>query len=139
MPDRAADLAIDEPYFLGKVDEMSAADATSLHNATREMLLRERAAVIARMRSITQDALNLEFEQDGVPPSGYEREQALTAMLDGRLAEIDTVLARLDDGSYGICADCHKQIPPRRLEVQPLAVLCVECQSLADKRVRRRV
>lgn len=118
---------------------MTAPDATSLHEATREMLIREREAVTARMRSITQDALNLEFEQDGVPPSGYEREQALTAMLDGRLAEIDSVLARIDDGSYGICRDCGQPIPPRRLEVQPFSILCVQCQSVADKKVGRRV
>ena len=103
------------------------------------MLQRERTALVARMRAITQDALNLEFEQDGVPPSGYERDQALTTVLDGRLAEIDSALARLNDGSYGTCGDCGKAIPPRRLEVYPFAVLCVQCQSVADKKVRRRV
>ena len=118
---------------------MSAVDGGTLYGSTREMLLRERAALVGRMQSLTQDALNLEFEQDGVPPSGYEREQALTNVLDGRLAEIDSALARLDDGSYGICADCQKDIPPRRLEVYPFAVLCVQCQSMADKKVRRRV
>jgi DnaK suppressor protein len=121
-----------------KVYEMSAVDGGTLYESTRDMLCRERAALVGRMRSLTQDALNLEFEQDGVPPSGYEREQALTSLLDGRLSEIDSALARLDDGSYGICADCGKEIPPRRLEVYPFAILCVQCQSMADKKVRRR-
>jgi DnaK suppressor protein len=118
---------------------MSVANLTALHNSTREQLCRERNAVLNRMRSVTQDALNLEIEQDGVPPSGYESGQALTNMLDGRLGEIDEALARIDEGTYGICASCANQIPPRRLEAQPLAILCVECQSTADKKVRRGV
>ena len=110
---------------------------SELYEATREMLNKERAAVIARMRVITQDALNFELETDGIPPSGHEGEQALIRMLDSRLAEIDGALARLDSGSYGTCADCSNQIPPRRLEALPFATLCVTCQSVADKKARR--
>lgn len=117
---------------------MSVVDAVSLDHATHEKLTRERSAVIARMQSITQDALNLEFESDGVPPSGYEREQALTDLLDSRLSEIDNALARLNSGKYGYCAACASEIPPRRLEAQPLAVLCIRCQGEADKRTSRR-
>lgn len=101
------------------------------------MLTRERAAVINRIQSITQDALSFELESDGIPPSGHEGEQALIRMLDSRLAEIDGALSRLDDGSYGLCADCSNEIPPRRLEALPFATLCVSCQSVADKRGRR--
>ena len=118
---------------------MSVVESVSSLESTREKLRRERATVVARMRSLTQDALNLESaETDGVPPSGYEREQALTVMLDGRLADIDSALVRIDDGTYGICADCGKEIPPRRLEAQPFAILCVQCQSEADKKARKR-
>lgn len=102
------------------------------------MLLRERAAVTGRMQSMTVDALNLEFETDGVPPSGYGRDQVLNGILDSRLAEIDNALARLDGGSYGICADCAHDIPVKRLQALPFATLCVSCQSEADKRARRR-
>lgn len=109
-----------------------------LFASTRDMLLRERSAVTTRMQSITQDALNLEFETDGVPPSGYEREEALTSLLDNRLAAIDSALSRIDDGTYGVCASCATAIPPRRLEVQPFAVMCINCQSEAEKRAQRR-
>lgn len=117
---------------------MTMQEGSSLYDATRDMLIRERETILTRMKSITQDALNLEFEQDGVPPSGYERESALTLMLDSRLADIDSALARITDGTYGECADCSKPIPPKRLQVLPFATLCVACQSLVDKKVRRR-
>lgn len=116
---------------------MSVIDGGSLHESTREMLLKERSTVLARIHSIEQDALSVELETDGVPASGYEREHALTRMLDSRLGDIENALARLEEGTYGTCASCASQIPPRRLEVHPFATLCVSCQSIADKRLRR--
>jgi DnaK suppressor protein len=109
----------------------------SIPEPTREMLMREREAVIARMEAITHDALSFELESDGIPPSGHEGEQALIRMLENRLTDIDNALARIDGGSYGICADCSTPIPPRRLEALPFATLCVSCQSVADKRLAR--
>jgi|SRR5579875_1063581 len=115
------------------------AQSGSLSDATREMLLRERAAVLARMDAVTRDAMDIEIDTDGVPPSGFEREHAIRDMLDGRLLEIDTALKKISDGVYGICADCNNQIPPKRLEALPFATLCVSCQSVADKRAKRQL
>jgi DnaK suppressor protein len=36
---------------------------------------------------------------------------------------------RVRDGTYGICADCGRPIPQRRLKVLPTATLCVQCQE----------
>jgi DnaK suppressor protein len=41
-------------------------------------------------------------------------------------ADVVRALAKLDDGSYGVCDVCGKPIPEGRLEVHPWAVLCVE-------------
>ena len=42
------------------------------------------------------------------------------------LREVDTALARIDDGTYGVCAACGKEIPSERLDAVPYATLCVE-------------
>jgi DnaK suppressor protein len=47
-----------------------------------------------------------------------DRSRALTAAKD-----------RVRDGTYGICADCGRPIPQRRLKVLPTATLCVQCQE----------
>lgn len=109
-----------------------------LYATMRDMLTKERAAVLARMAVVTRDALETEIETDGVPSSSYEREHALKAMLDGRLEEIDTALSKIDGGTYGTCADCKNAIPPKRLQALPFATLCVSCQSVHDKRARMR-
>ncbi|HZU14386.1 MAG TPA: TraR/DksA C4-type zinc finger protein [Chloroflexota bacterium] len=115
------------------------AHQTAFYDSTRAMLERERTVIMARMQSLEQNSIEFELDSDGVPPSGLEREGAIGAMLQSRLADIDNAIARLDDGTYGVCTTCAEPIPPRRLEALPFATLCVPCQSQAEKRVGRRV
>lgn len=49
------------------------------------------------------------------------------------LRDIEAALARLEDGSYGVCTDCGRDINVRRLEAYPTAQRCVECQGLYEK------
>lgn len=43
--------------------------------------------------------------------------------------EIERALAKLDDGTYGLCDSCGAPIPEGRLQIHPWAVLCVPCAS----------
>jgi RNA polymerase-binding transcription factor DksA len=43
------------------------------------------------------------------------------------LAEIDAALFRLAIGSFGVCQRCGATIPAERLEVIPMASLCLPC------------
>lgn len=77
----------------------------------------------------SQDA-NVDDEHD---PEGstiaYERAQ-LTAVLDAsrrRLGDLDDALARVADGSYGVCESCRNPIPDDRLAARPFARTCVAC------------
>jgi phage/conjugal plasmid C-4 type zinc finger TraR family protein len=88
------------------------------------------------MDALTQDALTFELETDGIPASGHESEQALIRLLGSRQQDINDALDRISEGTYGICVDCGKEIPPRRLEALPFATHCVNCQSIADRRAR---
>jgi len=50
--------------------------------------------------------------------------------LEAGLERTDRALAKLDEGTYGICDNCGKPIPERRLEAMPDSVLCVACAAL---------
>lgn len=50
--------------------------------------------------------------------------------LKGQLEEVDRALKRIAEGTYGICANCGRPIPPERLEARPESTLCVTCKSL---------
>lgn len=48
-----------------------------------------------------------------------------------RVRSIDQALARMDEGSYGVCVACGEAIPTERLEARPLSVRCVACAEQA--------
>ncbi|MFR1411325.1 MAG: TraR/DksA family transcriptional regulator [Akkermansia sp.] len=69
----------------------------------------------------------------------YDRDFALSLLSkeqDG-LYEIEQALARIDNGTYGICEMSYKVIPILRLEAIPFARLTVECQAQWEKEKAR--
>jgi DnaK suppressor protein len=49
------------------------------------------------------------------------------------LRQIRFAIARIGDGSYGICLHCEEEISARRIQALPWAVFCIRCQEQADK------
>ena len=45
------------------------------------------------------------------------------------LRHIEAALARIGDGSYGICIDCGGEIGRARLKAEPAAMRCLLCQT----------
>jgi DnaK suppressor protein len=45
------------------------------------------------------------------------------------LEDVDGALDRIGDGSYGVCAECGKDIGSARMEFRPTSRLCVDCKS----------
>ncbi len=45
-----------------------------------------------------------------------------------RLTQLEEALRKLEEGTYGVCDECGREIDEERLRVMPLATLCVECQ-----------
>src|SRR5215467_14494546 len=48
------------------------------------------------------------------------------AGLTGLLHEVDSALERMDNGSYGICEECHDTIEQQRLLADPLVRYCLD-------------
>lgn len=61
----------------------------------------------------------------------WERQQIAALLAEARatLADIDAALQRLDDGRYGTCTACGRQIGSERLDALPAASVCVDCAS----------
>ena len=49
------------------------------------------------------------------------------------LLQIENALLRMDEGTYGRCANCGQTINVLRLEAVPWARFCIDCQELAEK------
>jgi DnaK suppressor protein len=68
-------------------------------------------------------------------PAIYEWEFTL-ALREQAKAKVETsrrVLQKLQQGTYGICEHCGTAINPERLEIVPLASLCIKC-ARSDQR-----
>lgn len=69
-----------------------------------------------------------EHDPEGVTLSSeWSRLTGLAEGAASELRQVDDAIARMDAGTYGVCANCGKPIPSARLEVRPFAVHCVAC------------
>ena len=49
------------------------------------------------------------------------------------LRNVKGALARVADGSYGICLHCEEEIKPKRLDAVPWTKYCIRCQEASDR------
>lgn len=106
-----------------------------------EQLERRRGELVALLARLDadDDSLRLdradgtaddEHDPEGSTLSGeWQRVEALRRSARGELADVDASLARVADGTYGVCVRCGRGIPPARLEVRPHATMCVDCAA----------
>ena len=49
------------------------------------------------------------------------------------LQMVNASLQRMDDGTYGKCLSCGRDIGTKRLEAVPWTHLCIDCQTKAEQ------
>jgi DnaK suppressor protein len=50
-------------------------------------------------------------------------------VLASTLKDINSALAKIDKGEYGICKYCKQQIDPKRLLIRPFSSACIDCKN----------
>jgi DnaK suppressor protein len=106
----------------------------------RTMLLEQLRQHEEQVRGNTAAALEMVAADDGVKDSVDMSLQDVNQEIQLRLgeresqivADIDQALLRMDEGSYGTCQRCGKEIPERRLEAVPTARYDAECQTAVE-------
>jgi RNA polymerase-binding protein DksA len=75
-------------------------------------------------------------DQADMGATSFERDHELTVVNNERekLAQIDRALARIADGSYGICESCGNPIGKMRVMAFPRATLCMTCKQREERR-----
>ncbi len=56
----------------------------------------------------------------------------LVESLKSQLDDVDTALAHIEAGKYGICDSCGGGISQDRLEFRPASILCIDCKTKAS-------
>ncbi len=101
----------------------------------RERLLAELDTLEARSSRLQS---NLRREGEPLPDDWEERGTALSneevvVALDLKTREhieaLRRAIARIDDGTWGECVDCGKDIPAARILAVPTTRLCIKCAA----------
>lgn len=50
------------------------------------------------------------------------------------LSKVEEALARIDEGTFGVCEGCGEDIGLKRLEARPVTTLCIDCKTLQETR-----
>ena len=107
--------------------------------ALKEILLAKRETLVQEIKQQLGQTLTDEQQRrlEAAMDSGdqalvdLEREMgiSLQEMRNRERQLIDDALDSLEEGSYGMCAECGEEISEKRLQALPFARLCVNCQS----------
>lgn len=104
---------------------------TILPDQRRALLEDQWRQQVATVIDLSYDALPPADEPDhaGSHATDLLVTNQLLAAARQLLLETEAALARLEDGSYGLCAGCSNAISDERLEILPAARHCVACQA----------
>src|SRR6266508_341680 len=116
--------------------------ATAKTNLTtkelKERLNAERADLQSQLTEIEQNtfgsnqsdlsgemAFDEEYADAGTATFERERDLSLVNNLHDLIEKVDKALAKMDEGTYGLCQRCGKPIEKARLKALPYASLCL--------------
>ena len=111
-----------------------------MHTEYKKKLEEERVMLMGELTGLgTRDAGNKEWE--ATPDTSdmetadtnssadrfedFEEKSALITPLEARLKQVEEALARLSNGTYGLCRVCKNAIEKSRLEANPAAETCM--------------
>lgn len=110
-----SDTSLDESYFKQKLFELrdSLTQVEQSGNEAAQTVELDQSAVgrLSRMDALQSQAMAKESQQ--------RREI--------QKQRIESALHRMETGNYGLCIRCEEDIHPKRLEVDPTSLLCIEC------------
>jgi DnaK suppressor protein len=114
----------------------------------KKLLLAESEHLLEGIRTIGKDTLEAasgevamdlsSFAEAGTDTNDRETAMRLASGESQMLRDVTEALDRIDEGTYGKCIACNKEIPKKRLEVFPAAKRCIECESRYEKELNYR-
>ncbi len=119
-----------------------AANRKKFLSKVREQLTEMKARLLSEIDS------ELRAEREGNKDEGMdtydlaseERDREINFILSDRervkIKQVDDALARLDDGTYGVCESCGLEIAEERLQAMPFTRLCRDCQQDQEREAK---
>ena len=101
---------------------------------TRQLIVSERTRLEGLIRDretetgSISELSSLDQHQADIGTETFEREKdfSLLEQLEAEISDLDAALRKVDEGTYGRCEVCGKEIEPERLEAMPGTRTCFE-------------
>lgn len=120
----------------------SAANRKKFLTKVREQLSEMKARLLSEIESElrAEREANKDEGMDTYDLASEERDREINFILSDRervkIKQIDDALARLDDGSYGVCESCGLEIAEERMQAMPFTRLCRDCQQDQEREAK---
>jgi DnaK suppressor protein len=107
----------------------------------KDLLLKQRADILNKADAFKEEAkLAKDYQGDEGDLAVSELSVSLTLRLQERqaqlLSKVDRALAKIDDGSFGLCEQCEEPLNVNRLKARPVASLCIACKEEQENKER---
>ena len=124
--------ADEEPWTKGELGEVRAELEDEVRRLREELDLAEHD--IDDMLRDAGDGAGDDPADAGSKTFEREHEMSLANNTRDMLVQADRALARIDNGTYGVCENCGNPIGKARLQVFPRATLCMTCKQREERR-----
>jgi DnaK suppressor protein len=101
----------------------------------KTLLTEKRDEIVKKAKQTLEEDMTLDANDlpDEMDLASSEYLQSFTFRLRGRektfLDKINKALAKIEDGSFGVCEECSEEISIKRLEARPETTLCIRCKE----------
>lgn len=130
MPSQATKLKSVDFKAMPAMPKQPYAEFKTLLQSQRKQLLAEvRERIAASGEGLAFVNQSKFTDDDAVADAAAEMDVAMVIRESEELSHIEAALARIADGSYGLCADCGDEIAQPRLKAYPMAARCIACQE----------
>ncbi len=100
-------------------------EKNKLEEKLLKIAVKENGDYKAKFKDIGRDE-----EDNAEEVEEYTANIGITETLEKNLKEVEAALARIEEGTYGVCKNCPgEEIPLERLEAYPAASTCIKCKK----------
>ncbi len=105
---------------------------TAAAKARLETSLAELEARLTQIARDLSEPLNADWDEQAIEKEDDAALEGQGVLIEREIASVKRALGRIEDGTYGECVRCGRDIAAARLEARPEAALCIDCARQAE-------
>lgn len=106
----------------------------------KNLLLSQRADILNKAELFKEESLIENNQGDEGDLASSEFSMSMHLRLQERhahlLQKVDYALAKIENGSFGVCESCEEPLNMNRLKARPVANLCIACKEEQENKER---